>query len=156
MLIITISVALLVIIDQITKMLTLAYIKPVNTIEVIKNVLSFTYVENKGAAFGILQNARWVFIIFTMAVIAAFIYYTIKKAPSSRLYYVSVGLIIAGGVGNLIDRIFRGFVVDMIELTFINYPVFNFADCCVVIGSFLFCIYILKYDSKAENKNGDT
>ena len=65
-------------------------------------------------------------------------------------------VLIAGAVGNLIDRIFRGFVVDMIELTFINYPVFNFADCCVVIGSFLFCIYILKYDSKAENKNGDT
>lgn len=151
MLITTLSVALLVIIDQITKLLALTYIKPVNTIVVIKDVLSFTYVENKGAAFGIMQNARWIFIIFTIAVIAALIFYTIKKAPSSRLYYVSVGLIIAGGVGNLIDRIFRGFVVDMIQVTFIDYPVFNFADCCVVMGAILFCIYVLKYDSKAED-----
>lgn len=156
MLFITISVITLVIIDQITKLLTLAYVKPVGTIEIIKNILSFTYVENRGAAFGIMQNARWVFILFTLAIIALLVGYTLKKKPEGKLYYVSTAMIISGGIGNLIDRIFRGYVVDMIEVTFIDYPVFNFADCCVVIGAILFCIYILKYDSKTEKENGDT
>ena len=150
-----IFVIAMVAIDQITKLLTLAYIKPVSSVEIIKNILSFTYVENRGAAFGILQNARWVFIVFTLAIIGALIIYTAKTKPSSRLYRISTSLIIAGGIGNLIDRIFRGYVVDMIEVTFIDYPVFNFADCCVVIGAILFCIYILKYDSKTETDNGN-
>ena len=145
----------MVAIDQITKLLTLVYIKPVSSVEIIKNILSFTYVENRGAAFGILQNARWVFIIFTLAIIAALIVYTVKAKPSSRLYHISTSLIIAGGIGNLIDRIFRGYVVDMIEATFIDYPVFNFADCCVVVGAILFCIYVLKYDLKTETDNGN-
>ena len=63
---------------------------------------------------------------------------------------ISTSLIVAGGIGNLIDRIFRGFVVDMIEVTFINYPVFNFADICVVIGAILFCAYVLFDKEKAE------
>lgn len=155
MFIVTLSVILLVVVDQITKLLTLSYIKPVGTMEIIKNILSFTYVENRGAAFGIMQDARWVFITMTVAIIALFIGYTLKRRPRGKLYYISSSMIIAGGIGNLIDRIFRGYVVDMIEVKFIDYPVFNFADCCVVIGAILLCLYILKYDPKTEKKDGD-
>lgn len=155
MFIATFAVILLIITDQITKIASVSLLKPIGSVDIIKNVLSLTYVENRGAAFGILQNQRWIFIVFTIAIIALIIGYSLKYKPSSKIYNTSVVLIIAGGVGNLIDRVFRGFVVDMIEVTFINYPVFNFADCCVVIGAMLFALYILKYDQKADNKNGD-
>lgn len=141
--------AILIITDQITKVIATGMLKQIGTIEVIKNIISFTYVENRGAAFGILQNHRWLFILFTICAIIAIIVYTIKVKPQSKLYMWSASLIVAGGIGNLIDRIWREYVVDMIEFTFINYPVFNFADICVVVGAILLCIYVL-FDKKAE------
>lgn len=150
------AIMALVVIDQITKYFTVTCLKPVSTVEIINNILSFTYVENRGAAFGIMPNSRWLFIIFTVVVIAVFIGYTVKKNITNRLYTISASLIIAGGIGNLIDRVFRGYVVDMIEVTFINYPVFNFADCCVVAGAILFCLYVLIYDGKTEKTDGDS
>ncbi len=141
--------------DQITKFLTLKYLKPVGSVSVIDKVLSFTYVENRGAAFGMLQNARWVFITVTIVVCIALIYYMTKKKPQDKLLKASFALVIAGAIGNLIDRIFRGFVVDMIEVTFVSYPVFNFADCCVVVGAVLFAIYVLFVykEPEKEEKN---
>lgn len=142
----------LIVIDQITKLLTINYLLPVNSVEIIKNILSFTYVENRGAAFGIMQNSRIFFLIFTVILIGAIIIYTIKTKPQNRLYLISTSLIIAGGMGNFIDRLFRGYVVDMIEVTFIEYPVFNFADICVVIGAILFCIYMF-FDKSEKSEN---
>ena len=98
-----------------------------------------------------MQNARWFFIIFTLAVIVAAILYTYVTKQKDKTFLISVVLICSGGIGNLIDRIFRGYVVDMIEVTFINYPVFNFADICVVCGAILLCIYVLF--SKEEKKD---
>ncbi len=135
---------LMIVADQITKWLTIRFLASGSSVEVIPRILSLTYVENRGAAFGILAGARWFFIAVTALVVAALIVYGIIKKPASVLYKISAPLIIAGAVGNLIDRVFRGFVVDMIEATFIDFPVFNVADCCVVIGSVLFCLYILK------------
>ena len=140
--------ALLIIIDQATKYITVSKLKPLGSVEIIKGILSFTYVENKGAAFGILQNARWVFIIATIIIIAALIVYKIKFKVKSKIFDCSSALLISGGIANLIDRIFLGYVVDMIEVTFIDYPVFNFADCCVVVGAILLCIYVLKTETK--------
>lgn len=142
----------LIVIDQVTKLLTINYLLPVNSVEIIKNILSFTYVENRGAAFGIMQNSRIFFLIFTVILIGAIIIYTIKTKPQNRLYLISTSLIIAGGMGNFIDRLFRGYVVDMIEVTFIEYPVFNFADICVVIGAILFCIYMF-FDKSEKSEN---
>ena len=142
----------LIVIDQVTKLLTINYLLPVNSVEIFKNILSFTYVENRGAAFGIMQNSRIFFLIFTVILIGAIIIYTIKTKPHNRLYLISTSLIIAGGMGNFIDRLFRGYVVDMIEVTFIEYPVFNFADICVVIGAILFCIYMF-FDKSEKSEN---
>ena len=136
--------------DQFIKYISITNLKPISSVEIIKNILSFTYVENRGAAFGILQNARWVFIVATIIIIAILIAYYLMQKEKSKLYMFSACLLISGGIANLIDRIFRGYVVDMIEITFIDYPVFNFADCCVVIGAVLLCIYILKKDFKKE------
>lgn len=145
---------ILIVADQATKICTINFLKPIGTVEFIKNIISFTYVENRGAAFGILQNSRWIFIVFTVVVIAAMVIYTIKIKPKSTLYMLSASLIVAGGVGNLIDRIFRGYVVDMIEVTFVNYPVFNFADICVVIGAILLCIFVI-CDKDLKKQNGE-
>lgn len=135
--------AILVIADQLSKLATVEYLMPVKSITLIEGILSLTYVENRGAAFGVMQNARWFFIIFTIAVIAAVIIYTIMTKQRDKIFLISVSLICSGGLGNLIDRIFRGYVVDMIEVTFIEYPVFNFADICVVCGAILLCIFVL-------------
>lgn len=144
---------LLVASDQLIKYLTINLLKPVSSITLIKGILSLTYVENRGAAFGMMQNARWVFILLTAVIIAAIITYKIKTHENGKLFNSAAVLLVSGGIGNLIDRIFRGFVVDMIEVKFIDYPVFNFADCCVVIGAVLMCIYVLKKDSDTERKN---
>jgi len=139
----TIFTVLLVIADQITKYFTLNNLKPIGSVEILEGILSFTYVENRGAAFGIMQNARWIFITFTLITIVAIIVYIIRTKTKDKTLLTALSLILAGGIGNMIDRILRGFVVDMIEVTFIDYPVFNFADCCVVIGAILLGVYIL-------------
>lgn len=114
-----------------------------NDITLIKDILYFTYVENRGAAFGIMQNKQWLFIVFTVVIILAMIIYLIKYKPQGKLLKLSLVFIMAGGVGNLIDRIRLGYVVDFIDVRIINYPVFNVADCFVVIGAVLLCGVIL-------------
>ena len=115
----------------------------VNEIAVIKDILYFTYVENRGAAFGILQNKQWFFVIVTLLIIFAMLFYLIKYKPESKLLKLSLVFIMSGGIGNLIDRIRFGYVVDFIDVRVINYPVFNVADCFVVIGAVLLCGVIL-------------
>lgn len=134
---------ILVIADQYTKHLAVRFIKPVGSVEVIKNILRFSYVENRGAAFGMLRDARWVFITVTVISIAAIIWWMVFRRPESRLLRVSLLLILSGALGNLIDRVVLGYVTDMIDVAFIDFPVFNFADCCVVVGAVLFAIYVL-------------
>lgn len=141
--------AILVAVDQITKYLAEKFLMPIKNVDLIPDVLSLTYVENKGAAFGILQNAKWFFIIVTVLAIAALIVYTLKSKPESKLFKWSATLICGGAVGNLIDRMSNGYVIDMIRVHFFDFPVFNFADCCVVVGAVLFCVFVLI--SKEEN-----
>ncbi len=144
--------------DQISKFAAIKFLKPHETIEIIKGVLSFTYVENRGAAFGILQNARWVFILFTIFAMGIMVFYKIKNKPQGKIINTSLCLLLAGATGNMIDRLCLGYVVDMIEVTFIDYPVFNVADCFVVVGTILLAYYILfiykepkKVDDNGQN-----
>ena len=135
--------------DQLTKYLTVKYIAGGNEISVIHGFLKLSYVENRGAAWGLFAGQRLAFIVFTAIIFAAFIYYTIKNKPQKKLYYISVSFILGGATGNLIDRAFKGFVVDMIDITeWFDYPVFNVADCFIVAGTILLAIYILISDSK--------
>lgn len=137
-----IIISLILVFDIFTKYLSSFYFK-VSEIEVIKNILYFNYVENRGAAFGIMQNKQWFFILITLILIIAMILYILKVKPQDILLKLSLSFIIGGGIGNLIDRVFKGYVVDFIDLRIINYPVFNIADCFVVIGAVLLCVYIL-------------
>jgi signal peptidase II len=145
--------ALVVLIDYILKILVINNLKPIGSITVIPDLFSLTYVENKGAAFGMLSNARWIFIVFTIVVIIFLIVFLFYKKPKSKLINASLVLIIGGGIGNLIDRIFYGYVVDYLSLSFFS-PVCNFADYCVTIGAFLLIIYLLFFSDYLKKDKG--
>lgn len=145
---------LLAVADQVIKIFVSANLKEIGSVSVIDNLLSFTYVENNGVAFGSFAGNRWIFVVLTAALIAAILIYMFKKKPLSKLFYASVALIIGGGIGNLIDRIMYGYVVDYISLSFFP-PVCNFADYCITAGTVLLMIYVLFFTgtSKKDLKN---
>ncbi len=150
MLIFSAAFVIAVILDIITKYYAVTIFK-INEIEIIKDILYLTYVENRGAAFGILENQRWFFLIVTVVIISLVVGYILIKKPKSRLLLLSLGMIAGGGAGNFIDRMRLSYVVDFIDVRIINYPVFNVADCFVVVGAILFGIYILFYEGKSGN-----
>lgn len=145
--------AVLVGIDQATKYAVVEWLKPLGTYPIIKNVFHLTYVENTGAAFGILQNQIAILsILVFLAVVFILYYFTQKTTKDQVLLRLSLILILAGAVGNYIDRLFRGFVVDMVDFRLIHFYVFNFADVCVCIGGVLLFYYFLFVDGKKSQK----
>lgn len=149
--IIALAAALL---DQFTKALAAKKLAG-GTIPVINGIFHFTYVENTGAAFGVFKDGNTVLaVVMSIIIIGIIIALTVLK-PRSLLVRISTGLVMGGAIGNLFDRIFRGFVIDFLDLRAISYPVFNFADSCVVIGAVLICIYIVFFGKKKEEKNAD-
>jgi signal peptidase II len=143
--------ALLVVLDQLIKQWGLNVLREKISIEVIPGVFSLSYVENRGAAFGVFQGQTLMLSIVTAAlllVIAAAIAIG-KVRPDYLLWSISLGL--AGGVGNLVDRVSRGFVVDYLDFSALfGFPVFNFADCLVVTATALVLIYFLLLEPKAK------
>ncbi len=135
--------AVFAIADQMIKYFVLQDLKPVGSVSVIDNVFSLVYVENRGIAFGMFQNKAWIFSVLTLILMGVFIWLIVKKKLTGKLFYVSSVLIIGGGIGNLIDRVFRGYVIDYLSLSFFP-PVCNFADYCVTVGAVLLLIVILK------------
>lgn len=143
--------AVIVGIDQLIKYFVLEYLVPVGSVNVIDNLLSLVYVENRGAAFGIFQNQVWIFAVITVVMIAFFVYMLISGKIKGKLFTAAAILIIGGGIGNLIDRIFRGFVVDYLSLSFFP-PVCNFADYCITIGAVLFIVSMFISSKKNSEK----
>ncbi|MDR2655412.1 MAG: signal peptidase II [Oscillospiraceae bacterium] len=138
--------------DQLFKWLALEYLKPVSSFNIIRNVLELHYVENRGAAFGILVDNKIMLVGFTAVLIIALAFFLVKNHGRHLLLKTGVSLIVSGGLGNLIDRIFRGFVVDYIYFVPINFPVFNLADICITSGTALVLIYVLFFDAKDSKK----
>lgn len=146
--------ALLVAIDQLIKYFVVAFLKPVGAVSVVDNLIDLVYYENKGMSFGMMEGARWIFVIFTAVAMVVMVYLLFRNKNEKRLYYLSIGLIIGGGIGNMIDRILYGYVVDYFRLSFFP-PICNFADYCIVIGAVLFAVYILFFSSFFKSdKNG--
>ena len=121
--------------DQLTKWLTVVNLEEYESFPLWQDVLHFTYVKNTGMAFGMLKDHRWVFMVFSTIAIVALIVYLFRFRPESRWMQVSMAMIIGGGIGNMIDRVFWGYVVDFIDVTLINFAVFNIADSFVCIGA---------------------
>lgn len=153
MVIISLILAVLIaVIDQVIKYLVVEYLEPVGKLEAIPNLLDLVYVENSGVAFGMFSDMRWIFVAVTGVVIIAFIFMLLKIGKESKLFSISAALIIGGGIGNLIDRVFLGYVVDYLQLSFFS-PVCNFADYCITAGTVLLVVYLLFYsDLSKENK----
>lgn len=115
------------------------------------NFLNFTYLENRGAAFGILQDSRLFFIILTIAIVVGLIYYFVKNYKTNpKILNIALALVISGALGNFYDRLFQGYVVDFLEFAFVRFPVFNVADILVTVGSFLIIIYLLFFEESKE------
>lgn len=142
-------IAVLTAIDQFLKMLVITNLKPIGTFEFIPRLLNFTYVENFGVAFGLLSGMSWIIIALTLTITVMVLLFIFRYKHHDLLSYASCILIVAGGIGNLIDRITFGYVVDYIHVQFFPY-VFNFADCCVVVGAVLFAIWYLFIKDKKE------
>ena len=134
---------LVVFLDQITKYLTILFLKPIPTFPIIKDVIHLTYVENTGAAFGMMKNQRWLFMVVSTVAIVALLVYLFKKKAQPKLENLAIAFIVGGGIGNMIDRVFLGYVVDMIDFRLINFAVFNVADSFVCVGAGLLMLYII-------------
>ena len=140
--------------DIISKLWTVNVLKAAGSISLLKGIFHLTYVENRGAAFGMLQNGRVFFIVITLLLLAATIYFAPRIFGKSKVLDFGAVFVLAGAMGNLVDRIFRGFVVDMLDFCLIDFPVFNVADIFVCVGAFLICIYILFFDESSKKKKG--
>ncbi len=144
-----IAIILMVALDQIVKIWAINSLQPVRTIPIIEDVFHLTYVENRGAAFSIMQDQRTFFIISTIIILTVLIIAIKKEYFTHKIGYVSAYIIIAGALGNFIDRVRLGFVVDMFDFRLINFPVFNIADICVTVGAVFAAYYILfKHEDK--------
>jgi signal peptidase II len=145
-----------VICDYYTKLLAVTRLKDtgLGSFDIFPDILSFTYHENRGAAFGMLSDSRWVFMLVSSLAIAALIVYLFVFNSKSTLGAISLGLITGGGIGNMIDRIKLGYVVDFIYFEPIDFPIFNFADICVTIGAALLILQVIFFDKKEGDLQG--
>ena len=129
--------------DQITKWLAVIFLQGHPPVPVIDWFIRFTYLENRGAAWGMLSDHRWVFMVLSSVAIIGVTLYVFIMKPKDPLLRVSLAFVTAGGIGNMIDRIFLGYVVDFLEFTFIDFPVFNVADSFVCIGAAMLILYFV-------------
>ena len=137
-----------ILLDQLTKWLSVKFLMLTDTVPLIKGVLHLTYVENPGAAFGMLKDAPWVFNTLSVIAIAAMLAYLYLGHSQSKIYSISLAMIASGGIGNMIDRISLKYVVDFIDFRLINFAVFNGADSFVCIGAGLLMLSLLWEISK--------
>lgn len=136
-------VAVLTGLDQLFKYWVDLYLKPVETKMLIPGVLQLHYVENNGAMMGMLQGKTVLLGIFAALLVLALVYVIFSKKIQSRILYCAFVAVLSGGLGNIIDRFFRGFVIDYIEVLFVRFYVFNFADSLITVGAFTILIYEL-------------
>lgn len=132
-----------IVLDQISKWLVATTFDLYESVPIIKDVLHLTYVHNKGAAFGMLAENRWVFLIISTVTILAVGVYLFLGHCDSLLNGISLSMIVSGGIGNMIDRLLLGYVIDFVDFTLINFAVFNVADAFVCVGAALLCISLI-------------
>ena len=151
---IIISIILLCI-DQISKLLVVNLLTKTDSITIIKNFFYLTYINNDGAAFSILVGKRIFLILIAVLVIVMLIRYIKKNNIQNKLELVSISLIIGGSLGNLMDRVIRGYVIDFLDFKIFNYnfPIFNLADTLIVIGVFLLLLKEIRKENNLDSRN---
>ena len=142
----------LIVFDQFTKWLAVTRLKGNEAFVLIEGIFELDYLENRGVAFGMFQNQRWPILIFG-ALFMMVIIFVICRLPEGRKYdilQILLVCIVAGGIGNMIDRFFLGYVVDFFSFVLINYPIFNVADCYVTVSVFVFAALVLWFYKEEE------
>ena len=136
---------ILLFLDQISKIWAIKYLQVKGPVVIIKDWFELHYLENKGAAWGIFNGKITFLILFTMIMVCALLYFLVRIPKSRRYVYLKLSMlcIIIGAIGNLVDRIIYGYVVDFIYFKKINFPIFNVADIYVTVGAVVFCILFL-------------
>ena len=147
-----ISIAVLTAADQVIKFFVERFLAPVGTVEFINGFIGWNYVRNTGAAFGSFSDNTVLLSVATGAVLLAGIVLIAMKKIKSKFCLVCAVMIISGGLGNLIDRVLKGYVVDFIDLQFMNFAVFNFADILVTVGAFALMVDVIA-DIFRDRKN---
>lgn len=141
-----------VILDQVSKYLVVQNIPLYETKPFINGFMSFYHTRNTGAAFSMLADKRWVFMVFSVISMGLIIYLLIKEYRRHPLMNISLGMILGGGIGNMIDRIFLGYVVDFFHTDFFDFAVFNVADCFITVGAILLGVHIIFLEPKIEKR----
>ena len=136
-------IAGIICLDQVTKWLAVVFLQGEASFPLWREVLHFTYAENTGMAFGMLKDHRWVFMVFSTLAIIGLAIYLFRYRPEGRWMQISMAFIIGGGIGNMIDRIFLGYVVDFIDFTLIDFAIFNVADSFVCVGAGIMIVLLL-------------
>lgn len=143
-------------IDQLTKWLAVKFVKPVGSIPIVKfgdtEWINFTYCENTGMSFSLLEGQRFILISMPIVLIILVEWYIFSGRASDKRMIVALACLAGGGLGNLIDRIFLGYVVDFIDFRIINFAIFNFADICAVLGGIAVAIMVIIVDLKEEKE----
>lgn len=144
--------AVLVLVDQLTKYLTVQNIELHEIIPVVPDVFSLTYIQNTGAAWSILEGRMIFFYVVTVIVVAGIVYNLHKYGHESKLFAVSLAFVLGGALGNFIDRLVHQYVIDMIRLEFIDFPIFNIADAALTVGVLLMIVYIFFFEEEKTQK----
>lgn len=140
-------VLVLVVIDQLVKHWVVASVALNTAHPLLPHVLALTNLRNNGAAWSILEGQQWFFSLVTVVALAVILYLSYRWRHNPRLL-LPLSFVLAGAVGNFIDRIQQGYVVDMFETLFVNFPVFNVADCCLTIGVVWLVIIIIREEEE--------
>ena len=151
---------LLIAADQFIKIWAVDVLKPVKVMNFIKfgdfEILGLRYVENTGAAFSSLSGKRWLLVAMVSIMLVAMLIFMIKYKYKHPFFMISSVMVMAGGIGNLIDRVRFGYVVDYLDVKLFNFAVFNFADVCVVLGAIFLLIFIFFMEPKIAAKYSET
>ena len=137
-----------VLLDQITKYLAVEYVQLQGSISLVKGVFNFTYHENRGAFLGSFADNRWVFLIASSVAILAMVLYLAFVKDNHILVKLSLSMLIGGGIGNMIDRVSLGYVIDFLDFELINFPIFNVADSFITVGAGLLIVYLLFFEMR--------
>ncbi len=144
------GIFIIAILDQTAKLFAAGLLPSVKTVPLIENVFHLTYVENTGAGFGVFSGYTWLLTALTVLVILAVVIYMTVKRPKNKMFVTALTFMMGGAVGNVVDRIRLGYVIDFFDFRLINFPVFNVADCFITVGAVLFAVYVIFLSDKKE------
>lgn len=145
------GIFIIAILDQAAKIFAAGLLPSAKTIPLIEDIFHLTYVENTGAGFGVFKDYTWLLTVLTIVVILAVLIYYVVKRPKNKLLVTALTFMMGGAVGNVIDRVRLGYVIDFFDFTLIDFPVFNVADCFITVGAIIFAVYVLFFSDKKEN-----